>query len=37
MSFDGVHPAYLAHVEIANAIINAVNAKYSTGLPAIVP
>jgi len=37
MSFDGVHPAYLAHVEIANAIGAAINAKYGTTLTTIVP
>jgi len=37
MSLDGVHPGYLVHAEIANAIIAAVNTKYSTALTAIVP
>ena len=32
-SLDGVHPAAKAHVEIANGIIDAVNAKYGTNIP----
>lgn len=34
-SLDGVHPAAAAHVLIANAIIDAVNAKYGTSVPHI--
>jgi lysophospholipase L1-like esterase len=32
-SLDGVHPAAAAHVLLANAIIDAVNAKYGTSVP----
>jgi hypothetical protein len=32
-SLDGVHPAAAAHMLIANAIIDAVNAKYGTSVP----
>jgi phospholipase/lecithinase/hemolysin len=32
MSLDGVHPTLAVHREIANAIITAVNATYSTTL-----
>ncbi|MBK5188457.1 MAG: hypothetical protein JJD97_09430 [Gemmatimonadaceae bacterium] len=32
-SLDGVHPAAAAHVLLANAIIDAVNAKYGTSIP----
>jgi phospholipase/lecithinase/hemolysin len=33
MSLDGVHPAASVHLKIANDIIAAINAKYSTTLP----
>jgi lysophospholipase L1-like esterase len=32
ISLDGVHPAAAAHVLVANALIDAINAKYSTSL-----
>ena len=32
-SLDGVHPTAAAHVLLANAIIDAVNAKYGTSIP----
>jgi lysophospholipase L1-like esterase len=32
-SLDGVHPAAAAHVLLANAIIDVVNAKYGTNVP----
>lgn len=34
ISFDGVHPSGRAHIEIANGIIRAINAHYSTTMPA---
>lgn len=37
-SFDGFHPALPAHVEVANIIIAAINAKYGTTIaPCVVP
>ena len=32
-SLDGVHPAAAAHVQLANKIIDVVNAKYGTSIP----
>jgi phospholipase/lecithinase/hemolysin len=34
-SRDGVHPTAASHKLIANALIQAINAKYSTQIPAI--
>ena len=34
-SLDGIHPSASAHVLVANALIAAINAKYSTSIPAI--
>ena len=34
MSLDGVHPGASVHLTIANALITAINTKYSTTLPA---
>ena len=36
ISLDGVHPAAAAHVLIANGLVDAINAKYGTKLPAVV-
>ncbi|GLC27155.1 SGNH/GDSL hydrolase family protein [Roseisolibacter agri] len=33
LSFDGIHPSASAHVEIANDIIRAINAKYGSSIP----
>lgn len=33
LSFDGVHPSSLAHRIVANALIDALNAKYNLGIP----
>jgi|DewCreStandDraft_2_1066082.scaffolds.fasta_scaffold00287_63 lysophospholipase L1-like esterase len=33
LSFDGVHPSNLAHRIVANALIDALNAKYNLGIP----
>jgi lysophospholipase L1-like esterase len=35
-SLDGVHPAAAAHVLLANAIIDVVNAKYGTSIPHVL-
>jgi lysophospholipase L1-like esterase len=35
ISLDGVHPSSLAHVTIANRLIDVINAKYATHLPAV--
>ncbi|MEP7065649.1 MAG: SGNH/GDSL hydrolase family protein [Gemmatimonadota bacterium] len=32
-SLDGIHPAAAAHVLVANAVIDAINAKYGTSVP----
>src|SRR5436190_24356347 len=37
MSLDGVHPAYLGHVAIANDLITAINLRYTTTIPAVIP
>jgi lysophospholipase L1-like esterase len=37
ISVDGVHPRKAAHVLVANALIAAINAQYSTNIPAIAP
>jgi lysophospholipase L1-like esterase len=37
MSLDGVHPAYLGHVAIANDLISAINLRYSTAIPLVIP
>jgi len=37
MSLDGVHPAYLGHVAIANDLILAINQRYSTSIPLVIP
>ncbi|HEV8305474.1 MAG TPA: hypothetical protein VGQ25_10965 [Gemmatimonadales bacterium] len=34
-SRDGVHPSALAHKLVANALVQAINAKYTTAIPAI--
>jgi lysophospholipase L1-like esterase len=35
-TLDGVHPSKLAHKAVANALIPAINAKYSTSIPIIL-
>jgi len=35
LSLDGLHPSASAHVTVANALIAAINAAYSTNIPAI--
>lgn len=35
ISLDGVHPARRAHVAIANALVSAVNAKYTLSIPTV--
>jgi len=35
LSLDGIHPSRATHVLVANALIAAINAKYSTSIPAI--
>lgn len=35
ISFDGIHPTAPGHVLLANALIGAINTKYSTSLPAV--
>ncbi len=35
LSLDGIHPSSATHVLVANALIAAINAKYSTSVPAI--
>lgn len=37
ISLDGVHPRDAAHRLIANLVIDAVNAKYSTSIPRLTP
>ena len=33
ISFDGIHPSSSAHVQIANAVIAAINTKYGVSIP----
>jgi hypothetical protein len=35
LSLDGIHPSASTHVLVANALIQAINAKYGTSIPAI--
>lgn len=35
LSLDGIHPSTSAHRAVANALIQAINAKYSTSIPAL--
>ena len=35
LSLDGIHPSSATHILVANALIAAINAKYSTTIPAI--
>jgi hypothetical protein len=37
MSTDGVHPRAPAHVQLANAIISAINGKFGTTIPTVAP
>ena len=35
LSRDGIHPSAGTHMQVANALIQAINAKYGTTIPAI--
>jgi hypothetical protein len=35
LSLDGIHPSTSTHVLVANALIQAINAKYGTGVPVV--